>query len=190
MEDQDIIDLYFARSESAIKETESKYGKYCFAIAFRVLQSEEDSKECVNDTYLKAWNSIPPNRPQKLRSFLGVIIRNLALNRRRMSETQKRGGGQVEASLDELLDCMPAAESAEEVALQERQKEKLSRALNSFLKELPLQKRKVFLQRYWYFSSVQEIASDLGISESKVKTTLYRIRKDLKAYLEKEGFMS
>ena len=189
MEDRDIIDLYFARSESAVKETESKYGKYCFAIALRVLQSEEDSKECVNDTYLKAWNSIPPHRPKKLKIYLGVIVRNLALNRRRLTDAQKRGRGQVEASLDELLECVPAVESAEETALQERQKETLSKALNIFLKELPSQKRKIFLQRYWYFRSVQEIASDLRVSESKVKITLYRIRKDLKAYLEKEGFM-
>lgn len=182
MDDARIIDLYFARSEQAIAETDARHGPYCRAIALRILRSPEDSEECVSDTWLQAWNAIPPQRPARLAVFLGKITRNLALNRREAAHAQKRGGGQVAAALEELHDCLPApggGDPAEALAL--------TQALDRFLAGLPRQARVIFLRRYWYLDSTCEVARRLGMSEAAVKMSLSRSRKKLKAVLEKEG---
>ncbi len=183
MEDAQIVDLYWARSESAIAETAEKYGRYCHAIAFNILHNDEDSEECVNDTYMKAWNAMPDARPRRLGAFLGRITRNLSLNRLEQLRAEKRGAGQVPLALEELADCIPATDSAERII----DDLALTNALNRFLTSLSAEKRIIFLRRYWYLSPVEEIAEDLALSESKVKMSLLRSRKELKLFLEKEG---
>lgn len=185
MEDQQIIELYNERSETAISETAKKYGKYCYTIAYHILYNEQDSEECVNDTYLRTWEAIPPQYPNKLSAFLGKITRNLALNRYRYYSRQKRGDGQVALALEELQECIPDSNSVE----QELEEEYLIEMLNRFLYDLPREKRMIFLRRYWYLSSIQEIAVDYEMSESKVKMTLLRVRNKLKQVLEKEGII-
>lgn len=183
MEDHQIIDLYWARSESALSETAGKYGRYCHYIAYGILHNDEDSEECVNDTYLRAWNSMPPHRPEKLSAFLGKIVRNLSLNRYELYTAEKRGGGQIALALDELEECIPAGS---EVDLPVRENA-LVDAINRFLASMPAESRKLFMRRYWYFRSIKEIALEYGLSESKVKMTLLRARNSLKQFLEKEG---
>lgn len=183
MNDKQIVDLYWARSENAISETSKKYGKYCHYIARNILHNNEDSEECVNDTYLRAWEAMPPHRPEKLSAFLGKIVRNLALDRYKQYTAKKRGSGQVSIVLDELQDCIPASDSVTE-AIDDFI---LIDIFNRFLAGLPAEKRKIFVRRYWYLSPIKEIANDYSISESKVKVTLLRIRNDLRQVLEKEG---
>lgn len=183
MDDQQIIDLYWARSENAITETAHKYGPYCHSIAYHILYSKEDSEECVNDTYWKAWGAMPPQRPNQLRTFLGKITRNLSLNRWEKHTAEKRGAGQVPLALDELAECVPAPDSVERTV----DDLALTELLNDFLSGLPVQTRRIFMRRYWYLCSVKEIAADCAVSESKVKTTLFRTRNKLKQHLEKEG---
>lgn len=183
MDDKQIVDLYWARSENAISETSKKYGKYCHYIAGNILHNNEDSEECVNDTYLRAWEAMPPHRPEKLSAFLGKIVRNLALDRYKQHTAKKRGDGQVPIALDELQDCIPASDSATEGI----DDFILIDIFNRFLAGLPAEKRKIFVRRYWYLSPIKEIANDYSISESKVKVTLLRIRNDLRQVLEKEG---
>ena len=185
MEDQQIIELYNERSETAISETANKYGKYCYYIAYHILYDEQDSEECVNDTYLRAWENIPPQYPNKMSAFLGKITRNLALNRYRYYMREKRRGGQIPLVLDELQECVPATNSTEEMI----EENLLVELLNRFLHELPIEKRMMFVRRYWYMSSIQEIANDYEISEGKVKMTLLRTRNKLKQILEKEGIV-
>lgn len=185
MDDKRIIELYNERSETAISETAEKYGKYCYSIAYHILYNEEDSKECVNDTYLRAWEAIPPQCPNKLSAFLGKITRNLALNRYKYYVREKRGNGQTTLVLDELLECVPASNNTEQAV----EENLLVEVINRFLYELPKEKRIMFLRRYWYMSSIQEIAEDYGFSESKVKMTLLRIRNRLRQVLEKEGIV-
>jgi RNA polymerase sigma-70 factor (ECF subfamily) len=187
MEDEKIIGLFFARSENAISETAQKYGGYCHSIAWRILQNQEDSEECVSDTYLKAWESIPPKRPEKLRTYLGKLTRNLALHIYEKYHAEKRGMGRTALALDELKECIPAftpafdpvAGIADDMALKE--------ILNQFLSVLPVQTRLIFLRRYWYFDTIAEIAAAFRVSESKVKMSLLRSRGRLKQLLEKEG---
>ena len=184
MDDKRIVDLYWERSESAIEESQRKYGKYCYSIAYHILYNEQDSEECVNDTYLRAWNAIPPHRPEKLSAFLGKITRNLALNRHKQSKAQKRGEGKTEQALEELEYCLfdgGEGDVSDEIAVKD--------ALNAFLRSLPEENMVIFMRRYWYFHSVEEIASDLGLGISKVKVTLMRLRDKLKDFLEKEGIM-
>lgn len=183
MDDQQILKLYNERSEAAISETAAKYGRYCHTIAYNILCNEEDTEECVNDTYLKAWKSIPPQVPNKLSAFLGKITRNLALDKYRFYNSAKRGGGQTALALEELLECVPAVDSTEHAVSDKL----LVEVLNRFLEELPLEKRRIFMKRYWYLQSIQKIAGELAISESKVKMTLLRTRSKLKQTLEKEG---
>lgn len=183
MDDKRIIELYNERSETAISETAEKYGKYCYTIAYHILYNEEDSEECVNDTYLRAWEAIPPQCPNKLSAFLGKITRNLALNRYKYYVREKRGHGQTTLVLDELQECVPASNNTAQ-AVEEKL---LVEVLNRFLYSLPKEKRIMFVRRYWYLSSIQEIADDFGVSQSKVKMTLLRIRNKLKLVLEKEG---
>ena len=183
MDDRKIIELYFDRSEQAISETAKKYGRYCHYIAFQILHNEQDSEECVNDTYFRAWNAIPPRQPERLRTFLGKITRNLSLNKWEKQAAQKRGSGQMESALEELLDCIPAENNVEHAVENQR----IVQILNDFLDDLPMEKRKIFVRRYWYFSSAKEIARDFGFTESKVTVTLFRTRQMLKEVLEKEG---
>ncbi len=183
MEDSQIIELYWQRSEDAIRETDEKYGRYCRTISFHILRSEEDSEECVNDTYLKLWSLLPPARPAVFPAFLAKLTRNLSLDRYRRQSTGKRGGGQLALALDELSACIPSADTTEAAAEQLI----LVDALDRFLEALKPEQRRIFLRRYWYVSSIREIAADLGISESKVKMTLLRTRAALKKHLEKEG---
>jgi RNA polymerase sigma-70 factor (ECF subfamily) len=183
MEDKRIVDLYWMRSESAISETDKKYGKYCRYIAERILESEEDAREVQNDTYLQVWNTVPPERPNSLRAYLGAICRNLSLNRYEASHAQKRGG-EVSLALDELSECIADREEQNDV------NERLCELLDSFLATLPKRTRRVFLRRYWYASSISEIAKDYGMSENNVTVMLYRTRKALAQLLQKEGFLN
>lgn len=182
MDDNQIMELYWSRSEDAIAATSEKYGRYCHAIADHILGSREDSEECVNDAYLRLWNAIPPRRPEHLGAFLGAITRNLALDRYRSAGAEKRGAGQTAAVLEELERCAPAGGRSGRLddALA------LTDALNRFLASLPPQTRRIFMGRYWYFHTIREIAAAYGLSEGKVKMTLLRTRRKLKAHLEKE----
>lgn len=183
MEDSAIIKLYWAREELALVETESKYGGYCRTIACNILNNREDAEECVNDTYLRAWNSMPPQRPSILGAFLGKITRNVSLDRFKINRAEKRGGGQMLLALEELGDCIP-----EETTMEERvEAAELARCLDSFLRNLPERECCVFLRRYWYVDSVQEIARRYQMAEGSVKSTLYRVRQKLRTHLEKEG---
>lgn len=182
MEDEEIIDLYWSRQESAIYETNKKYGNYCNTISFNILQSKEDSKECVNDTYLKTWNSIPPQRPNSLKSYLGKIVRNLSLNKYEKKRAKKRNGT-VEIALEELNECISSNNDMEK----ECNGKELVQMLNDFLSELSQEKRKIFLERYWYLYSIKEISLKNKISENNVKIILMRIRNKLKSYLEEGG---
>lgn len=183
MEDKRIVDLYWMRSESAISETDKKYGKYCRYIAERILESEEDAREVQNDTYLQVWNTVPPERPNSLRAYLGAICRNLSLNRYEASHAQKRGG-EVSLALDELSECIADREEQDDI------NERLCGLLDSFLATLPKRTRRVFLRRYWYASSISEIAKDYGMSENNVTVLLHRTRKTLAQLLQKEGFLN
>jgi len=185
LEDQEIIQLYWNRSENALVLSNKKYGKYCFTIAWNILYNKEDSDECVNDTFFHAWNAIPPQRPGVLKAFLGKITRNLALNRYDANHTLKRGEGQVAACLDELAECIADNTNTEEVV----EGMALTECINSFLETLKEDERKIFVRRYWYVSSVSEIASDYLYSESKVKMVLLRTRNKLKEYLTNEGYV-
>lgn len=184
MDDSKIIELFWARAETAIIETAKKYAGYCSRIAYTILQNSEDAEECVNDTWFNAWSAIPPHRPDRLSTFLGKITRNLSLQKHIKYNAQKRGGGQVELALAELEECIPAKTGVEQAA----EDRLLTETLDSFLRGLPQEARVVFLARYWYLYPVQEISERCGMSESKVKSMLYRTRKKLRVYLESEGY--
>ena len=183
MRDTEILDLYWARSEAAITETQKSYGNYCFSIAFHILHAKEDSEECVNDTWLRAWNAIPPSRPARLELFLGTITRNLSFDRWKQKNAMKRGSGEMEATLDELAECIPDKSNTEEIVAQKE----LERQINLFLGTLKEKERNIFLRRYWYAEEYGEIADRYGLNLNTVKTTLFRVRGKLKAYLEQEG---
>ncbi len=183
MEDSKIIELYMRRSEQAISETSKKYGRYCHYIAYSILHNDEDAEECVNDTYLRAWNAIPSNHPNQLQTFLGKITRNLSLNKLEKLSAEKRGSGQLTLILDELAECIPVNKDTEHNI----ESMVIKDILNHFLGRLPAETRKIFVRRYWYMSSVKEIADEYGLSESKVTVTLFRTRKKLRTILEKEG---
>lgn len=181
MTDEDIVGLFWERSEDAIAETEKLYGNYFFYIANGILHSEEDAKEIVNDTYLKAWNTIPPERPNPLGAFLGRITRQLSINRLEQNTAKKRGGGQYTMAIDELAETL--ADGSEDYATAD-----LSDSINRFLRKLPTVRRRVFIMRYWYMRSVSDIAASYGMSEGKVASMLFRLRNKLKEQLLKEGF--
>ena len=183
MEDQQIVDLYFALDEQAVAQTSAKYGKYCFQIAYNILSHRRDAEEAVNDTYLGAWRSIPPHRPQRLSTYLGKITRRVSIEKWKANHAQKRGGGEVILALQELGECIPGGETPE----QAMEMKELTARINQFLKMLPDTEQKVFINRYWYLTPVKSIARDFGFSESKVKSMLSRTRGKLKAYLQKEG---
>lgn len=183
MEDSKIVDLYWERNERAIALTGEKYGNYLMKIARNVLINEEDTDECVNDTYLSAWNSMPTNRPTLLGAYLSSITRNLALDKYRHSHAKRRGEGQVDIALDELLEVAGNKSTEDEV-----EGRMLASAINGFLGQLNKETRVIFVRRYFYLDSIEDIGKLLKISEGKVKTTLFRTRKKLGEYLEKEGY--
>ena len=185
MDDSEIIELYFQRSEEAVTQTASKYGKYCYQIAYHILSSREDSEESVNDTYLAAWNTMPPRRPNILSAFLGKLTRYISLDRWKKRSAQKRGGGQVALSLEELEECISGSNNPEK----EVDRKELLRYLNRFLDALPETQRSVFVCRYWYLESIPEIAARFGFSESKVTAMLHRLREKLRARLQLEGLL-
>ena len=183
MEDNAIIDLYWARSENAISQTAVKYGGYCYAIAYHILESPEDSEESVNDTYLAAWNTMPPKRPNALSAFLGKITRYISLDRWKRRSASKRGSGQTALALEELEECVSGGEDPEERLA----RKELLTLVNRFLEDLPETERRVFVCRYWYLDSISDIAQRFDFTESKVKTMLHRTRQKLSRQLEKEG---
>ena len=183
MEDSEIIELYWQRDQQAIGETAGKYGRLLERIARNIL-GQQDAEECVNDTYLRAWNAIPPERPTAFRCWLGRITRNLSLDRWKAVRTAKRGGG-MEILLGELAECVPASDSPQKVL----EDQALAELLNVFLRGLPAENRRMFLGRYWYGETLADIAASLGCGQGKVKSALFRTRKALRAYLEKEGVL-
>ena len=178
-DDEQIIALFFARDEQAIKETGGKYGTLCHRIAVRILGNEQDAEECCNDALFKAWNAIPPARPVHLSAFLVRLVRNTALDRFEKLHAAKRGGTQVSVALDELAECLPAPDDVEESISAAETGE----ILNRFLRTLPDETRNILVLRYVYMMPVKEIAERLGIGLSKVKVTLHRTRGALKEYL-------
>lgn len=184
MQDEEIIALYRQRDEQAIKETELKYSRYLLKIAYNILSDREDSKECVNETYLKAWRSIPPHDPKVLSAYLGKITRQLAVDLFRTKNREKRKASEYAVSLCELEECVPNGETAELVT----DTKLLAEAINSYLRTLSPQARSVFVARYYFSDSVKDIAAYCKMSESKVKSLLYRTRQGLKKHLTKEGF--
>jgi len=183
MNDQQIIELYWQRDTAAIQETSKKYGAYCYAIANNILDSKEDSEECVNDTWLKTWNAIPPQRPAILQMFLAKITRNLSLDRFLARTAQKRGSGEMPLVLDELAECIP---SSSDVAGEYERKE-LGRFIRKYINSLPERDRNIFLRRYFYANSIADISIRYGLSENNVMVILSRTRKKLKNRLQKEG---
>ncbi|MBP3856003.1 MAG: sigma-70 family RNA polymerase sigma factor [Ruminiclostridium sp.] len=184
MEDIQIIELYFARKESAIAETDTKYGRYCLTVANNILHNAEDSEECKNDTYMKTWSVIPPKKPDNFRAFLGKIARNLALDMYEKLHRKKRDINSTEAILDELAECIPDPNSDVEKISEDGE---LRDVINAFLGTLSEDNRKIFVRRYWYAGSVEDIAADYSFGKSKVKMSLSRTREKLKEYLESEG---
>ena len=184
MEDFEIVELYWDRNEDAILQSELKYGRYCKKIANNILFSNEDSEECVNDTWIRAWSSIPPNRPDNLGAYLGKITRNLAINMYDKMNAQKRGKNQTRLCLDELSEVL----GHESDVQQYLDHSALTESINRFLRTIDSEARKIFVKRYWYMASVNEIAWDYRITPGKVKMSLLRTRNSLGEYLKKEGF--
>lgn len=185
MEDRQIVELYWQKNADAISETSSKYGAYCFTIADRILHSTEDSEECVNDTWLHAWNAMPPQRPNVLRMFLARITRNLSVNRFNARSAEKRGGGEMILVLDELADCL-AGETNVEAEYEARE---LEECIRRFVRGLPERDGNVFVRRYFFTEPVAAIAGRYGLTENNVAVILNRTRKKLRAKLAKEGYL-
>lgn len=181
MTDEHIVAQFWARSEDAIKNTSEKYERYLMKIAENILHVREDAEECVNDTYLMAWNQIPPDRPRELLPYLGRLIRCLAYNRYDYLTAQKRSVD-FTMQLTELEDCLS------DVSEDPNENGELAAVISAFLRTLEPQKRNMFLRRYWFSDSIADIAARFGVSESKVKSVLFRVRKQLKTYLEREGY--
>ena len=181
MNDSQIIELFFERNEKALSETKEKYNTYCKTIAHNLLENTLDEEECINDAYIKLWNNIPPNRPENLGAYLGKIVRNTAIDRIKSNSTLKRKVHNVSLALSELNECIPDTQNEhfdDRLVLKE--------ALNSFLTSLSYEKRKIFIERYWYVYTIEDIAKKNNISESKVKSILFRTRKKLRDFLIKE----
>lgn len=185
MEDRDIVRLYWLRSESAIGISCEKYGNYCYSIAYNILADREDSEESVNDTWLGAWNSMPPHKPDCLSAFLGKITRRISIDKWRKKRAAKRGFGAVDIALDELSDIIADGESIES----ELERRHLAELISRFVSELEINKRRVFILRYFHLESIGEIAKRLGFTQSRVKSMLFRSREELRGILEKEGFI-
>lgn len=183
MEDAQIVKLYWERNPEAIARSREKYEIYCFSLADRIVTSREDAEECVNDTWLRAWNAMPPQRPGILSAFFGKLTRNLSLDRWRYNRAAKRGGPQVETALEELGECIPAPGRPED-RLEERETAAL---ISRFLREQPQLDRVLFLRRYWYLDSVAALAERFSMNENTVKSRLHRTRLRLKEVLLREG---
>ena len=183
MDDQEIIARFFARDEEGLTAARARYEPYCAAVARSLLNDPRDQEECLSDTWLRAWNAIPPQRPRSLGAFLAKITRNLAINRLRDGNAQRRGGGQVPLALEELGECVSPEGSPEG----ELDRQAAEETLNRFLDGLPPLQREVFLRRYWYLDSIEDIARRTGWSKSRVTTTLHRLRVRLRAHLIQEG---
>ncbi len=186
MDDQKIIELYFQRNADAIKETDNKYGSYCFAIANNILHNNEDSEECVNDTWLNAWNAIPPQRPTIFRMFLAKITRNLSFNRFEARNAEKRGGGEIHLVLDELAECIANESDTEN----EYFAKELEESIRVFVRELPKREGNIFIRRYFFTEPISVISKRYGMTDNYVTVILSRIRKKLKVRLEKEGYFN
>ncbi len=184
VEDREIVELYMARDLRALKLTEEKYGGYLSSVAGRILDCPEDAEECVNDAYMRAWSSIPPGRPENLRTYLGKLTRNLALNRLRDRTAGKRGGGQAEAALEELEEIVSGGDDVQAQA----ELRELTQALNDFIRALPRRRAEIFLRRYWHFDTPGEIAERFHMTEGAVTASLGRTRGKLREYLRKRGF--
>ena len=184
MEDKDIVALYWNRDERAIAETSCKYHSYCMHIAMNILSGYEDSEECVNDTYLNAWNSIPPHKPKFLSTFLGKIVRNVSFNKYKATHALKRGGYEISLILDELVEIVSDNESVEGIVI----RNELSASINQFINVLSDEKRYIFIRRYWYSDSISAIAIQCDRTENSVSVELNRIRKMLRAYLIERGY--
>lgn len=182
MDDEQIIALYWARDQKALGESQRKYGPLCLRLSENILSSREDAEECVSDTWLRAWDTMPPQRPNSLRAYLSRICRNLSLDRWRARRAQKRGEG-LELLLSELEDCVPAAPSAEEAA----ESREITRCIDAWLVTLGQEERTLFLRRYWYGQSVKELARQTGCAPQKMTQKLYRLRQSLRRALEEEG---
>ncbi|MGI6264431.1 MAG: RNA polymerase sigma factor [Acutalibacteraceae bacterium] len=183
MLDEEIVALYWQRDEAAIIETQARYERYLIRVAFNILANDEDSRESVNDTYLAAWESMPPHRPQVLSTFLGKLTRRIAIDRYRHRHRQKRQGSEYALSLDELGECVSGREDPE----RELDDRALGEALSAFVRALPDTARRVFIGRYYYLDPLREVAAYCGVSESAAKSLLFRVRGQLKEYLRKEG---
>ena len=185
MEDSQIVELYWRKDADAISETSSKYGPYCFAIADNILHNTEDSEECVNDTWLHAWNAMPPQRPNVLRMFLAKITRNLSINRFKARSTEKRGGGEILLVLDELADCLAGETDVE----REYEGRELEQRIRRFVRGLPERDGNVFVRRYFFTEPVAAIAERYGLTKNNVMVILSRTRKKLRHKLAKEGYL-
>lgn len=184
MEDGKIVELYWQRRESALHETALKYGAYCTKISMNILGSPQESEENVNDVYLHAWQAMPPHRPQVLSAFLGKLTRNLAINRFQAAHAAKRGGGEFPLSLEELDPCIPDGAAPEESL----DAAALSQSISAFLRTQPKEARQIFIRRYFFCDSVEEISAAFRMTPSKVKSMLFRTRNKLRSYLQKEGY--
>ena len=185
MDDIEIVGLYWQRDEAAIACTDRKYRHYLNTIAYNILSDREDSQESVNDTYLAAWNSMPPHKPQVLSTYLGKLTRRISIDMYRKKTSQKRVGSEYAVSLDELTECLSTGDTTQQAL----DGQMLSDAIAAYLKSLPQETRNVFLGRYYYLDPVAKIAGYCGISQSKVKILLYRTRQGLGQYLKEEGFL-
>lgn len=185
MEDTQIVSLYWQRDESAIQETDTKYGKYLHKIAFNILNNTEDSLESVNDTYFAAWNSMPPHRPSVLSAYLAKLTRRISIDLFRYRTRDKRMGSEYALSLSELEDCLSGGNTTEDTV----NGTLLADTIAAYLRKLPETTRRAFLGRYYFLDPVKEVANYCGMSESKCKTLLYRTRLGLKEYLQKEGYL-
>jgi len=184
MEDRDILELYFARDEQAITETDIKYGSYCFSIANHILCDAEDSEETVSDTLLQVWSTIPPKHPDQFKLFLAKITRNLAFSRWRKRSAEKRGGGEMDLVLEELAGCIPGTERIDD----RLNAKELAGIISGFLDSVPDRERNIFLLRYFYIEDAAAIASRYGMKRTNVNLILSRTRSKLKFHLEKEGY--
>ena len=185
MEDEKIIELYFCRNEEAVAETEKKYKTYCQSIAVNILHNCDDAEECVNSAWLGAWNSIPPEKPQNLKVYLAKITRNAAINKLKFKKAEKRGCEEENTVFDELSECIPAKENVEEEVMAKE----LENSINRFAKNLPQRERNVFIRRYFFMETTEEIGKRYSISANNAAVILHRVRKKLKKHLEKEGFV-
>lgn len=183
--DKEIISLFLERNEKALSAVSSKYGSYCGAVAKSILNNAQDAEECVNDTWLKVWETIPPQRPNNLGGFLAKIVKNISLNRYRYSRSQKRGGGEMPLVLNELNECVAHSGDVEKTV----ENEIVVEAVNEFLKTQPQDKRDIFVLRYWYCLSVSEIAEKMGVRRNTVSVVLSRTRRMLFRFLDKKELL-